>query len=83
MKFKLSSSGAFYRPEEAKELESLGFTFKTTKEIYGTFRHAEFYKDGESEVEINTLEELLQFIKRVGRVVIDENEIEIYDDYRE
>ena len=34
-------------------------------------------------VEIKTLEELQKFIKRHGHIVMDEEEIEIYDDYRE
>lgn len=36
-------------------------------------------------VEINTLEELIEFQKTCGCkiILIDENEIEIYDDFRE
>jgi len=34
-------------------------------------------------VEINALEELLAFVAKYGRIVLSENEIEIYDDYRE
>lgn len=34
-------------------------------------------------IEINTLEDLQELIKDVGSIIIDENTIEIYDDYRE
>ena len=37
----------------------------------------------EAFVEINSLEELLAFVAKYGRIVLSENEIEIYDDYRE
>ena len=37
----------------------------------------------EAFVEINALEELLAFVAKYGRIVLSENEIEIYDDYRE
>lgn len=34
-------------------------------------------------ININSLEELMSFIDKYGQVVIDKDEIEIYDDYRE
>lgn len=34
-------------------------------------------------VEINTLKELMAFIEKYGVIVLDKDEIEIYDDYRE
>ena len=41
-------------------------------------------------IEINTLEELINFVKKYGTIIIDDSgeksvpfEIEIYDDYRE
>jgi len=37
----------------------------------------------EAFVEINSLEELLAFVAKYGLIVLSENEIEIYDDYRE
>lgn len=41
--------------------------------------------DGKYEysVIINTLEELMAFIEKYGMIVLDEDKIEIYDDYRE
>jgi hypothetical protein len=35
------------------------------------------------QIEINTLEELINFVKEYGPVVVSENEITIYDDYLE
>jgi hypothetical protein len=35
------------------------------------------------EKEINTLEELIEFNKEKGNLILKEDEIEIYDDYRE
>jgi hypothetical protein len=37
----------------------------------------------ESEVIINSIEELLDFIKKEGRLIIDSDSIKIYDDYIE
>lgn len=50
----------------------------------------EAFKDGKNEwgetiycVNINTLEEMMAFIGKYGMIVLKEDEIEIYDDYRE
>lgn len=34
-------------------------------------------------IEINTLEELMELVRKEGEVIVSENIIEIYDDYRE
>jgi len=39
--------------------------------------------DYKSEIEINTLEELMNFISKNGNIVLNKESIEIYDDYRE
>jgi len=88
MKFKLSTSGTFYHKRDKEKLEKLGFSFKTTQEVYGSFTHAEFYlnrmADPEPTIEINTLDELLSFQDSVDvPLVISEDGIEIYDNYRE
>jgi hypothetical protein len=36
-----------------------------------------------SELEINTLEELINFVEENGEIILDEDEIMIYDDYIE
>lgn len=54
----------------------IAMKFKVTKSSDYTY---------ESTIEINTLEELIEFQKtcRCEIILIDENEIEIYDDFRE
>ena len=54
----------------------IAMKFKVTKSSDYTY---------ESTIEINTLEELIEFQKTCGCeiILIDENEIEIYDDFRE
>lgn len=42
-----------------------------------------FYEAPTVKVELKTLEELNSFIKVFGRVIISDNRIEIYDDWRE
>lgn len=80
MKFKLTTSGHFYTAEEAEPLEKLGFVFKKTDDG----RHAsKAYNCPEVEIEINTLDELIQFIKEWRCIAMYDGSIEIYDDYRE
>lgn len=72
MKFKLTTTDS-----SDKELESLGF--KKVEYKYGTYFE-------NTEIEINTIEELLEFSKKCGRQLIidpDEPSIEIYNGYRE
>jgi len=42
-----------------------------------------FYDIPTVKVELKTLEELNNFIKTFGKVIISDNRIEIYDDFRE
>lgn len=57
-------------------MNGIAMKFKVTKSSDYTY---------ESAIEINTLEELIEFQKTCGCeiILIDENEIEIYDDFRE
>jgi hypothetical protein len=85
MKFKLSTSGAGYEdnPEQRALVEQLGFTFRKTMP-FQIGRSVEYRIEGKPEIEIGTLEELMQFVKTYGPIIVSENErIEIYDDYRE
>ena len=77
MKFKLSTTGYFYPQEDRrKKLSELGFTFKPSD-------FKEFSIEGNPEIEIETLDELMDFTKKYGEIIIDGKSIEIYDDYRE
>lgn len=93
MKFKLTTSGTFYSESGKKEFEKLGFTFKRSEDVYKDYSWVtrwagsqEYYMNyGSVEIEINSLEELLAFAREWGDIIIDgdNNELEIYNDYRE
>ena len=76
MKFTLKTTGNRYadriRIQKVEKLQKFGFTFDK-----------KFYKLSDGEIEINTLEELIEFSREWGELVISEGCIEIYDDYRE
>lgn len=77
MKFKIKTTGYFYSNEEdRKRLEQIGFTFEKSD-------YKDFKIKGEPEIEINTLEELIQFGNNHGEIIVSDGHIEIYDDYRE
>lgn len=77
MKFTLSTSGHFYpQADRRKELEEIGFTFKPSD-------YKDFTIEGSPEIEINSLEELIQFADKFGEIILRDYSIEIYDDYRE
>jgi hypothetical protein len=84
--FALTTTGNFYKKENAEKLEKLGFEFK---KLDGEFEDDCFCtkKSRTAGLEINTLEELLSFAKEHGDIIISFDEdmphIEIYDDYRE
>ena len=73
MKFKLSTVETGYKERQKKEYEDLGFTFHKN-ESYFMIR-------GEPEIEINTLEELMNFIDEHGEIIIREGGIKIYDGF--
>ena len=93
MKFRLTTSGSTYPDgRRKKQLEKLGFKFtqhdqKYTELYQGIWGNQKdmYHMDWNQEVtvEINTLEDLLAFQKKFGQIVLSDNEIEIYDDYRE
>lgn len=42
------------------------------------------YKEGENwYIKINSLDELIELTRKEGKIIIDEDSLEIYDDYRE
>jgi hypothetical protein len=83
MKFTVKTSGYFYNnDDEMERLKKLGFTFKNT--AIGIREHTNYVKEQyEVEIEVSSLEELVNMTKEYGRIIIDENTLEIYDDYRE
>jgi len=84
MKFEIHTSGYTYDDEKTVELyKRIGFTFD--KEERGFFPTTYWrMKVDSSEIEINTLEDLLELQSKVGcELIISGGSIEIYDDYRE
>jgi len=79
MKFKLRTSGNFYSPKDIEPLEALGFKFEDTSLVDKKTK----YKIEDAEVEINSLEQLMEFVSKYGEIVLSNDAIEIYDDYRE
>jgi hypothetical protein len=77
MKFTLSTA-AYYYPEEAKRipLEKLGFRF--VKSDYKAY-----HISGVPTIEINSLEELIDFSNKWGSIIVEGDSIEIYNGYRE
>jgi hypothetical protein len=84
MKFRIETSGSFYSEDDAEKLKKLGFTFEKDN-FYPPEASQLLYKTG-GEVfrDIGTLEELMSFVSEWGgTVILTEDEIEIYDHYRE
>ena len=87
MIFRLDTSKSFYCDDEKDKLEPLGFSFEFVKNEY--LSGGDWYKNNtvhtEPTVEINSLDELIEFSKKYGQLIIcaDDNSIEIYDGYRE
>lgn len=85
MKFTLKvSREVFNEEEQMKVLEPLGFEFSDGEPSEWIPGAIDFFKVGEAPtIEINTLEELMEFAGKWGQLVISSGTIEIYDTYRE
>lgn len=80
MKFNLLTAGTFYTIEDAKKLEELGFQFNDE----GIDKHRSKHIITNSvDINISSLKELLAFSDKWGELIINSNEIIIYDDYCE
>jgi len=87
MRFDLDTSGLYYNEEEKNKLEKLGFKFDEPERAGAGYRKL---GDRELHIDFSSLDELVNFIKEHGNIVIEPPEgdergwsIEIYDDYRE
>jgi len=80
MKLLLTTTQSSYFTKEAERLKPLGFTFEPTDSMHG-----EFMIRGMPEIELNSIQQLINFSKKWGDLVIshDPPSIEIYNDYRE
>ena len=83
MRLKLDTASYYVDEEKKKLYEELGFRYIPYEpgKLGGTFETPMWTKDHkiETTIELSTLEELLKFIKRYGEIVMDEDEITIYD----
>jgi hypothetical protein len=85
MKFKLDTADFRYNDTDKNKLEVLGFKFKRCDKdspYYGTYKEY-IKKDFIPIINLNTLEELLDFTKTYGKLIISEDLIVIYDYYME
>lgn len=82
MKFKLESSKAYFLEEEKVKLEKLGLKFKILDNQLVSGENY-YLSDEPCYIEINCLEVLMKIIKDYGTIVLGENEIELYNSYRE
>jgi len=83
MKFEITTTSYDYDKKDSDKLKSLGFEFKT--ESHTNLKGYERYSKKDKKVfkEINSIDELMEFVKQYKKVIIYENTIEIYDNYRE
>ena len=80
MRFKILASGHCASQEWADKLTKLGFRFK--KHDSSELVWKGYYRVDDNDtiyIDIDTLEELVDFIKRYGRVIFDGETIVIYD----
>lgn len=81
MRFKLTTTGDFYTDaDRIARLERLGFVFRPGATRWGP---GHIKRNDPVFVDIGSLDELLSFVREHGTIVIDDDEIQIYDDYRE
>jgi len=84
MKFKLDHAHWRTDEETKKKYEVLGFKYKYDNE--NNWYSGEPWmtiRPDEVDIEINSLEELIEFVKKWGPIVLNEDNITIYDDYLE
>ena len=78
MKFELITTGYWYNKENVKPLIELGIPFINEMDKYRKDDSIDTF------IEINTLEELMEIIKKTKTsIIVSEDTIEIYDGYRE
>lgn len=87
MKFALDTSSSWYKEDKALDLMKLELHLEPP-DVGGDEYHKPCFKpddwtDNKGTVEINSLEELMTFVEKWGRVIVSEDSIEIYDNYRE
>lgn len=84
MKFTLTTTEDIYdiNSPEIERLKILGFSFSEEKGIFDSSRPIMSIKSS-PDIEINTLEELIKLKELFGPLILQDQEIEIYNGYRE
>ena len=85
MRFRLTQNKFWMGDEEKEKLEKLGFKFKEELNEDYRKRNEKWKCDNNVEpvIGISSLEDLMKLVKDYGVIVLSENGIEIYNDYRE
>lgn len=82
MRFRLRNTAYWIDNKDKEIYEKYGMKFDKTSDEYK--KHGEWQVSEDSVfIDISSIEELINLIRDVGHVIISEDEIEIYDDYRE
>lgn len=82
MKFKVKSAGGLFCESSKTEYEEIGFTFRPAV-FDGVPSIDDFVIKTEPEIEINSLDELIEFTDKFGGIVLERGKILIYDNYIE
>lgn len=84
MKFTISTSKKYYTKEYMELYQSIGFVFdEEGEERYIGEMFFRINTENKPTVEINSIEDLMEFEESFGPLIIDGYSIEIYNDYRE
>ena len=84
MRFRLTQDKFWMGDEEKERLEELGFKFK--EELNEDYRKNGKWKcdsNVEPGIEINSLDDLMKLVEKMGDIILSEDRIEIYNNYRE
>jgi len=77
MIFKVDTIGNFYSKEQVDKLSLLGLKFRYYESDYGSFIKED---DQLGKLEVNTLEDLIDFTNKYGAIIFDGEDIRILDD---
>ena len=81
MIFSVRTVGSQYRDKaEVESLKGLGIVFEVKVDIRGAVI---WFRKSYGQVELNSLEELVAFTDKYGRIIMEGEGITIYDDYIE
>ena len=84
MTFNLTTTGSFYSTKQKERLEQLGFEFELEPNDKNFIHLGDWHKTEKScSITMHSLEDLLEFQKEWGDLILTEDTIQLYDDYNE